>query len=296
MISPNSFGNDESSPAKICRICINPGTFPCKNADVASSSLVGRFGDMISETTLDSIQSFERRNRARLVRDGIQSDFLETEDLTVFLSYKVFLMNPTSASAATISSNRLEIEITKASTSKWAAVYASDSLWASRLLHKPLVRDIIIRTYSQLRLRDESLLLGIDSVSYVQLLARTIDLAHPNQKLQTVVMAYPFNAIQTIKKRLVQLGYNLGSSSEDSPNLDLKSVIDYVKQINKRLDTEHRFYFEFTTPHRMAWRVGFTSSCGSYGLEHQQKYPGQDDMSLGISHDGYVFFNGQKTR
>lgn len=175
---------------------------------------------------------------------------------------------------------------------KWASVYASEGVWAFRLFSKPLVRDIVLQIYTQLRRNADTQ----DQYSYVHSLARIIDLVHPSQKIQTAVMAYPINAVPTLRKRLANLGYNIGPSGEESMYLDASMAIDYVKQINKRLDKEHRFYFEFAVQHRISWRVGFTMRTTGYDADDQTMYPGEDYESLGIASDGSVFYNGKETR
>ena len=55
------------------------------------SNMIRRFGDIVSDNSLDSIQSFEKRNRARICRDGIQFNFLDQDDSAAFFSNKVFI-------------------------------------------------------------------------------------------------------------------------------------------------------------------------------------------------------------
>jgi hypothetical protein len=123
-----------------------------------------------------------------------------------------------------------------------------------------------------------------------------IDLVHPSQKIQTSVMAYPANGVMTIKRRLLKLGYNLGPTTEDSALLDATLTVDYLKQINKRLEKEHHFYFEFTSPNKVGWRVGLTTEFRGYNAKEQAKYPGQDAISMGIGADGMVFFGGKSVK
>ena len=56
-----------------------------------SSSLVTRFGDMISETSLESIQMFEKRNKTRSCKDGIRWEYLNDDDSELYFAPKVRL-------------------------------------------------------------------------------------------------------------------------------------------------------------------------------------------------------------
>ena len=204
----------------------------------------------------------------------------------------MYLVQPISSQQVLVSPSRLDVELTNltAETPKdmWAGTIANASLWAVRLFSKPIVRDVVIETYSRLRLAQD------DRFSYVQTLARIIDLAHSGQKLQTLVMAYPNHAVPLLKKRILALGYSLGTTAEDSMTLDLSTTLDIVKQVNKKLEKDHRFYFEFSAPHKVPWRVGFTLK--GYTTQELLGYPGQDDQSFGFASDGAVHFEGKGTK
>jgi hypothetical protein len=86
-----------------------------------------------------------------------------------------------------------------------------------------------------------------------------VDLAHPTHQLQASVLAYPLNAAQVLKRRLVALGYDISPSGEDNSPIDAKFSIDILRQIVWRLHGEHRFYFEITFPERAVWRAGMIS-------------------------------------
>lgn len=209
---------------------------------------------------------------------------------------KIYLVQPIKSSTTEVSSSRLEFEVSAPKNEdpgqSWCSVTSSDGVWATRLFAKPLVRDIVIETYTQLRLNMDD---G-DRYSFVLVLARMIDLVHPSQKIQTAVMAYPANGVIIIKKRLLALGYNLGPTTEDSALLDASRTVDYLKQINKRLEKEHHFYFEFSSPNKVEWRVGFTTEFRGYNAKEQSKYPGQEAASMGIGSDGMVHFGGKSVK
>ena len=153
---------------------------------------------------------------------------------------------------------------------------------------KPLVREITAQAYNQLK-RSQ---INNDDLSYVQTLARIIDLVHQGPKIQLSTMAFPLNAVAILRKRLMNLNYNV-TTTEEAKTINHASALDYLKQINKRLEREHRYYFEFAVPRRASWRVGFRLREGTYFPDDQMIYPGQDNDSFGISFDGSVYYNGK---
>ena len=170
---------------------------------------------------------------------------------------------------------------------KWATAYASEGVWSARCLSKQLVRDIVIQTLQQVKLNQDN---G-KSFSYLHSLARIFDLVHPTQNVQSAIMAYPINAISILKKRLASFGYH--SMPNEDPNvLDNIQTAEYIRQINRKLDKEMRAYFEFTVPHRVAWRIGFSIHPGTYSQEDQTHFPGQVANTFGIGSDGNAYFEG----
>jgi hypothetical protein len=51
--------------------------------------MIGRFGDLISESCMESIQSFEKNNLGKLLKDTINSKNCEAEDIAGLLYQRV---------------------------------------------------------------------------------------------------------------------------------------------------------------------------------------------------------------
>lgn len=162
--------------------------------------------------------------------------------------------------------NRLELHLSRAAKPEpeslptaepytgpeWGCVYATAGPWRARLMARPTVRDIVKQTQEQIISHRHN---G-DNFSFLHLLARLIDAVHPTHQLPAAVLAYPLYGVNIIKRRLATLGYDIGVGGEDSGVLDAQFALDVVGQMMERLQKEHRYYFEFSTPDKTVWRVG----------------------------------------
>ncbi|KAJ3300337.1 hypothetical protein HK104_001755 [Borealophlyctis nickersoniae] len=270
----------------------------------AGPGMICRFGDTIGDSTLEALQAFEKNNWARLCRDGIQWGLVGADDIPTYFLRKIYLVAPRVRTGFKISANRLEMTLgadTKdlfadmqnppPTPPEWECAYATAGPWLNRLMARPTVCELVLRTLAQLESQVSSPV--ADELSYVHLLARVIDAVHPTHQLQASVLAYPLSGVSILKRRLISLGYNVGPGGEESTTLDAKTAVSIVKEISMRLETEHRFYFEFSAPDKTPWRVGFVSA--KYMLEDDHNgYPGQDEFSVGFSHDGTVHWNGKR--
>jgi hypothetical protein len=170
----------------------------------------------------------------------------------------------------------------------WATVFVSGALWAGKLALKPLIRDVATQIFNQLK-RSQ---INNNELSYVQTIARVIDLVHHGPKIQPSTMAFPLSAVALLRKRLISLGYTI-STPEEAKIINHPTAIDIIKQIIKKLERGHRYYFEFAVPRRSIWRVGFRMREGTYFPDDQMIYAGQENDSFGIASDGCVYLNGK---
>ena len=81
---------------------------------------------------------------------------------------------------------------------------------------------------------------------------------HPTHQLQASVLAFPLFGAQILKRRVVALGYEMGTMNDELSPVDYKYCLELVRLIQKKLELEMRAYFEFTTPTKSDWIVGFT--------------------------------------
>ncbi len=219
-----------------------------------SPGIIGRFGDLIAESNLEAIQSFERYNCSKLCHDAIGAGICDFEDIPGFFKQTILLQrrrNPNIYMANT----RLEFKInSKLPTMKWYSVFATSGPWAIKLYAKSLVRTVIEQTLISLK-QKESTAKDFD-FSFVHILARLFDLVHPTHQLQAAVLAYPLYGAQILKRRVLSLSYDLGGGNEDNITLDHKITTELVKQLQKKLDKEMKAYFEVIVPFKAKWRVG----------------------------------------
>lgn len=202
------------------------------------------------------------------------------------------MIQPVLGQLISVAPNRLSFTVGSANQAfpgqVWATVYGSAPLWGGRLELKPLVREVAAQIYNQLK-RSQ---INNNELSYVQTLARVIDLVHEGAKIQPSTMALPLSAVTLLKRRFLSLGYTI-SIPDEAKGINHSTAVDCIKQIIKRLDRGHRYYFEFAVPRRSVWRVGFRMREGTYFPDDQMTYPGQESDSFGISSDGLVYLNGK---
>ncbi|KND01565.1 uncharacterized protein SPPG_03365 [Spizellomyces punctatus DAOM BR117] len=266
-------------------------------------AVVCRFGDVIAESTLEALQSFERFNWVRLCKDKIAGEVCNDDDIPSYFLRQMFLAAPIVPTAVIVHPNRLELHLSRLTSSEagvrrqpadelradWGCVYATAGVWKVRLMARPTAREMVKQTQDQiLTYRGQS-----EKYSFVQLLARLVDAVHPSHQLPAAVLAYPLYGVSVLKRRLAALGYDVGVGGEDSSILDTRTALSYIAQINYRLQREHRFYFEFSTPDKTAWRVGLSMARRIQASAHA-RYPGQDEYSFGFSSTGHIFYKDEE--
>jgi SPRY domain len=188
--------------------------------------------------------------------------------------------------------NRLDIQLVSEDVDdegKWYSVYNTCGPWALKLYSKPLQRDLVQTTLEQMKQVSKDI-----EYSYLSIICRILDCVHPSHTLQANVLAYPFYSNQILKRRLVLLGYDTLSPSEESLFvLDNKTAIDILRQVDKRLEKEVHAYFEFAVPYNTTWRVGLVIAKKYVSFEHE-KYPGDNEYGFGFGHTGKIFANGKE--
>lgn len=55
----------------------------------SSPGMIGRLGDIISDSSVDAIQAFERNNNARLCKEAIHSGFVDSDEIPLYFNHKV---------------------------------------------------------------------------------------------------------------------------------------------------------------------------------------------------------------
>ncbi|KAJ3016068.1 hypothetical protein HKX48_004246 [Thoreauomyces humboldtii] len=270
--------------------------------------MIARFGDLIADSTLESLQSFERVNWARLCKDKIAAGVCIEEDVPGYFLRKLFLVAPIVHADVAVHPNRLEVHLTvlpddgsaptptPASTtatpsspqSEWGCIYATAGPWRARLMSRPTIRELVKQTHDQVAgLRSQS-----DTYSFVHLLSRLVDAVHPSHQLPAAVLANPGTASSIIRRRMVALGYkSVGGGPDETTPLEADHVLAAITQISNRLQREHRFYFEFSAPDRTSWRVGLSAAKLINASAHA-RYPGDDAESFGFTSSGQIYYKG----
>ncbi|XJO77036.1 hypothetical protein BDV3_001679 [Batrachochytrium dendrobatidis] len=264
----------------------------------AGPGMIGRFGELISDSNMEVIQTFERNNLAKLCKEAITSGLCDHDDVPGFFNNKITLISPKKMKRINVFPSRLEFQIKEIEDDmavrdpeQWYTVYATCGPWAIKLFSKPLVQDLVHQSIEQIRHISKD----ADSLSYIHVLARTIDLVHPTHQLQATILAFPLYGVQILKKRILSLGYSMDPANEDSVILDHKLALDILSQVYKKLETEHRYYFEWTTLPKTKWRIGFSTGRHVKVLNNTA-YPGMDSFSFGFGNDGSIFMDGEKLR
>lgn len=181
------------------------------------------------------------------------------------------------------------------------------------LLSKPLVRDIVGQAIEMLSL--ESSKKGPHD-SCLHMMARIIDLVHPTHALQAQILSSTIGGLNTMKKHLTSLGYNVSNSvlsnagiavpatnahgepnSQTDPHLghycEPKLGLFICKALMHNVEKEMRFYFEFSVTDNVEWRVGLVSAKRGNFNEYAT-YPGFYCKSMGFGSDGFVYYQGSR--
>ncbi|KAJ3256253.1 hypothetical protein HK103_005616 [Boothiomyces macroporosus] len=263
--------------------------------------IIGRLGDLIADSNLEAIQSFERSNWARLCKDAIAAGICDTDDIEGYFNHGIFLLPPKDNKVVFISSNRSEFRVisNKNVEPEWNCVFATSGPWGVKLYARSLVRDVVVQTMNQLGQNQDSATKDTD-YTYIHIIARLIDLYYPSHQLQASVLAYPLYGSQILKRRISSLGFNLGTTNEDLAVLDFKTVSDLVRQINTRLESEMSVYYEFTVPFKANWRAGTASFrlglsvAGRSPSKLSKGYPGNTSFTFGFDNNGEVLINNTR--
>ncbi|KAJ3345005.1 hypothetical protein HDU91_007491, partial [Kappamyces sp. JEL0680] len=253
--------------------------------------ILGRFGDLICESNIEAIQSFERSNCSKLCHDAIEAMACEVDDIAGFFKQTILLQPPRNP-ALMVSPTRLEFKLDgKNSSMKWHCVTSTSGPWAIKLYSKALVRSICEQTLVGLKLQ-ETLPTKDADFSYVNILARLFDLVHPTHQLQAAILAYPMYGAQILKRRILSLSYDIGGANEENVVLDHRLTMDLARQMQKKLEKEMRPYFEVIVPYKTSWRIGFGSSSKMTTVE----FPGKDSHSFGFGQNGNIYINDTEYR
>ncbi|KAI9205006.1 uncharacterized protein BJ171DRAFT_458658 [Polychytrium aggregatum] len=260
--------------------------------------VIGRFGDMISNATIEAIQGFEKTNLSRLCKNAISTGICDADDVGGYLQRKAGIAAPRDPTLGSMSQDRLFFQVTPnpfnleapdhSKAREWICIYATNGIWKHRLLAQPSIKRLVQDITEKIRQNPGA----SGSNSYNQAIARVLDAVHPSHRLLASTLAYPMSAPSLIKKRLSFLGYAPPNPSDEISNISQMDCLTTLRQLNKRLDEDHRFYFEFTVLDKSDWRCGFI--CGKHiSPRNHLTFPGKDPQSLGFSSDGSVYYNGE---
>ncbi|KAI8810375.1 hypothetical protein BJ742DRAFT_202319 [Cladochytrium replicatum] len=200
---------------------------------------------------------------------------------------------------------------------EWNSLYATDGLWAIRLLHRSHIKAFLSQTHqafeNSVTASRQSQSQVLDPLSCARWLARVIDVVHPSHTLHSSTLVYPLIAGSIVRRRLAVLKYDLDSNSvaghhvtlgddfvpagpgprDYSPGIDVKTACDLVLQMRKRVDREFLFHLEFQTPDKVVWRAGFVQAQHMAANNHT-RYPGDDRYGFGFASDGTLLWNGKQ--
>ncbi|KAL7754365.1 hypothetical protein RI367_000346 [Sorochytrium milnesiophthora] len=262
--------------------------------------VIGKFGEVVSDVSLDIIQSLERHYSILLCKNAIHWGLSDNEDIPGAISRSAVLLAPSSSQIVQVSTSRLEFSLLPSKSKDdagWGCVYASHGLWSNRLLSRPLQLELVIQTEMSIeRMTKEA----SNNMSFLHLIARMVDAIHPGFQLQAAVLAYPLYSVSILKRRLVQLGYEVGgapAASSSSGAIDTNAIAANLTTAGNRitgqnaLDITCRFYFEFACHGKPLWRVGFRAMM-HMSVSQDRGYPGEDATSFGFSYDGQIYYDG----
>ncbi|KAI8617462.1 hypothetical protein BC830DRAFT_1113354 [Chytriomyces sp. MP71] len=253
------------------------------------SGMICRLGDVISNSTMESIQLFEQANTIRLCRDAVRWIMCEADDIPGYLGRKVTLIHPKLATNVLLKPSRLEFNLDeKTPVGEWGCLYANTGAIPQKYTSKRFVAEMAHQTVNQLIVREESL----ENTSFICALAKIVDAAHPTHQLQATMLAYPLYAGTILKKKLVSLGYSIAPLSEEYGQIDANFTKGILKQLYHNLVQEQRFYFEISYPDFSLFRAGFVSAFHYDGNKHDT-YPGSNECSFGFASNGDIVYNGE---
>ncbi|KAI9224109.1 hypothetical protein BC828DRAFT_374299 [Blastocladiella britannica] len=296
------------------------------------ANIMHHLGDMISTTTQDLIQATERNNAVTLLKDGIAWDLTTSDDTPGVISKRIFLL-PIQATYpyAYTHPSRLDFGVRADPDSQWYCVRAARGLMRAHSYSRPLEYELVMQA---LRTAERARDSGDTATSFLQLVARTVDLVHPGQNVLADVLAYPMYAAGVLRRKLGALGYdvaeetaaNLGGSSNGAAaastvaaggnlanvgfqapvaNHGIGSALAACTVLNamaRSLRRDCLVHLEFTVPAGTNWRVGVevfraaTPRSGAAITLDPQTTPGMGEESMGISYDGMVYSIGLPTR
>jgi hypothetical protein len=102
---------------------------------------IGKYGDLVSDYAMETIQAFELANNCQLVRDGIAWETLDVDDMPSFVERRIALAKPKIMTTLSLLPSRLEVELLITLDSKgnqpgsersepyWTSVYAVCGIW-----------------------------------------------------------------------------------------------------------------------------------------------------------------------
>ncbi|KAJ3371668.1 hypothetical protein GGF31_002647 [Allomyces arbusculus] len=209
----------------------------------------------------------------------------------------------------------------------WATVFATRGFTRGLLGSRPVLLNLL---HSALRTAQAARAAGDTTTSFLHVMARALDLLHPGHHVLADAIAYPLYAQGVLKHALTALGYDACLAAPPNPGLaspashyvddsimggpgpsvavsSAQTAMKVLSQMADAVERQCRVYFEFSVPEgatATAWRVGVAVApatgagpiTGTAMGESSPLYPGSDDLSLGLSYDGNVYFMGLPER
>ncbi|KNE73311.1 hypothetical protein AMAG_17479 [Allomyces macrogynus ATCC 38327] len=203
----------------------------------------------------------------------------------------------------------------------WATVFATRGLTRGLLGSRPVLLNLL---YSALRTAQAARAAGDTTTSFLHVLARALDLLHPGHHVLADAIAYPLYAQGVLKHALTALGYDACLAAPPNPGLaspashyvdnsimgspgpaiavsSAQTAVKVLSQLVDAIERQCRVHFQFSIPKgatATAWRAGVAvapatgagTSTGTTMGESSPLYPGSDDLSLGLSYDGNVYY------
>ncbi|KAJ3220373.1 hypothetical protein HDU67_000040 [Dinochytrium kinnereticum] len=216
----------------------------------------------------DEMKLIEMESVVAIVNPTVRRQILRNNLMAHMSDEKAPCLN----APVTVAPNRIDFFIPDSARTivkdGWVSVYATNGPWAARLQGKSMIAAMISQSVDQIRYGAAEDV----NYSYISILARILDLAHPSHQLQASVLAYPLHAPTIIKKRLVALKYDITPHTEEYGNIDHEFAMDIL-----------------------SWFLikGYTLS-SHLRSEDFSRYPGFNEWSFGFGSDGNVFFKDMK--
>jgi hypothetical protein len=192
--------------------------------------------------------------------------------------------------------NRLEFMVSVASNENsetfsdiWFSVYSVAAISSKFQFCKTLRREMVNHSLAHIQSMENH-----ENVSFIHFLGKIIEFVYPTHQIQSSILANPMYCSQILKRRFVQLGFDIGwTQDEFSPvTFDQKTAVELLKMMGKRLEKETRIYYEFTIPYKCPWRIGLIEE-KTQASHNVRTYPGAEINSFGFENTGDIYTNGR---